>query len=106
MQWDSLRFEVTGVPGSKPGLLIRGDQQVASPVGDGILCTTGASQRSQVQLTVDGMTTFTDFNGQPFSAVANIGAPTNFQFWYRDPQNTCSGAGFNLSNAWSVTYQP
>lgn len=106
VQWDSLRFEVTGVPGSKPGLLIRGDQQVASPVGDGILCTTGASQRSQVQLTVDGGTTFTDFNGQPFSAVSNIGAPTNFQFWYRDPLNTCSGAGFNLSNAWSVTYQP
>jgi hypothetical protein len=105
-QGDTLRFQVTGVPGSKPGLLIRGSNQIANPAGDGILCTAGQSQRSQVQITSAGSTIFNDFNGQPFGAVANLGAPTNFQFWYRDPQNTCSGSGFNFSNAWTVTYQP
>ncbi len=106
VQGDSLAFDVTGVPGAKPGLILRGDSQIANPAGDGILCTAGGSQRSQVQVTNAGSTSFTDFNGQPFGAVANIGAPTNFQFWYRDPANTCSGAGFNFSNAWTVTYQP
>ena len=53
-----------------------------------------------------GATNFTDFNGAPFGSVANLGTATNFQFWYRDPGNTCSGAGFNLTNGWTVTYQP
>jgi len=103
---DTLEFEVTGVPGAKPSLLLRGDNPIASLVGDGLLCTAGGSQRSQVQVTVAGATTFTDFGGQPFGAVANVGAPTNFQCWYRDPEGACTGAGFNFSNAWTVTYQP
>ena len=101
---DTLQFDIAGVPGDKPGLLLRADNQVASPIGDGILCASGNSQRSQVQITVAGVTTFTDFQGGPFGAVANVGAATNFQFWYRDPANTCSGSGFNFSNAWTVTY--
>ena len=103
---DSFQLEVAGVPGAKPGLILRGDNQVALPAGDGILCTTGGSMRSHVQITAAGATAFTDFGGAPFGSVANIGAPTNFQFWYRDPQNPCSGAGFNFTNAWTVTYQP
>ena len=106
VQSDTLVFDVAGVPGAKPGLLLRGDSQIANPAGDGILCTAGGSQRSQVQVTAAGGTTFSDFGGQPFGAIANVGAPTNFQFWYRDPANTCSGGGFNFSNAWTVTYQP
>lgn len=101
---DTLQFHVEGVPGAKPGLLLRADNQVGVPIGDGILCTSGNSLRSQVQVTVAGATVFTDFQGGPFAAVANSGAPTNFQFWYRDPSNTCSGSGFNFTNAWTVTY--
>jgi hypothetical protein len=101
---DTLQLAVAGVPGAKPGLILRGNNQVALPIGDGILCTSGGSQRSQVQVTVAGATTYTDFNGGPFGAVANLGAPTYFQFWYRDPSNTCSGSGFNFTNGWSVTY--
>lgn len=103
---DTLGFFVEGVPGSKPGLLLRGDNQVVLPAGDGVLCASGNSLRSQVQVTVGGATTFNDFKGGPFGSVANVGAPTNFQFWYRDPVNTCSGAGFNFTNAVSIYYLP
>ena len=103
---DTYTFYVAGVPGAKPGLLLRGSNQVAFPAGDGILCTAGQSQRSQVQFTSVGGTTFTDFNGSGFGTVSTIGAVTNFQFWYRDTSNTCSGAGFNFSNGWGVIYLP
>jgi len=103
---DTVMLTIVGVPGNKPGLLLRGDNQVAIPVGDGILCTTGASMRSQVQMTSNGSTVFTDFNGAGFGSVANAGSATNFQFWYRDPANTCTGAGFNFSNGVSLDYMP
>ena len=63
--------------------------------------------RSHVQITTGGTSTFTDFNGSGFGSVANTGGvPTYFQFWYRDPANPCSGAGFNFSNGVGVTYTP
>ena len=107
---DTLAFNITGVAGSKPGLLLRGNNQVngglGNPIGAGLICVGGASQRSQVQVTdASGSTTFSDWNGAGFGSVANSGVPTNFQFWYRDPQNSpCAGTDFNFSNAWTVTY--
>ncbi|MFT7484420.1 MAG: hypothetical protein ACI9F9_000260 [Candidatus Paceibacteria bacterium] len=102
---DTFLLNVAGVPGAKPGLILRGNNQVAIPAGEGILCASGGSQRSHVQVTSAGATSFTDFNGNPFGASANSGGvPTNYQFWYRDPSNTCAGSGFNFSNAWSVTW--
>ena len=103
---DTYQLDVDHAPGNKPGLLLRGDNQVAFLAGDGILCTSGQSQRSQVQVTSSGATTFTNFNGSGFGSVSTVGAATNFQFWYRDPLNTCSGGGFNFSNGWSVVYLP
>jgi len=103
---DTFSLSVSGVAGAKPGLVLRGNNQVAIPSGDGILCAAGGSQRSQVQITSGGATTFTNFNGAGFGSVANMGSATNFQFWYRDPQNSPCGTGFNFSNGWTVTYQP
>ena len=104
---DTLTLSIDGVPGAKPGLILRGDNQVSNPAGDGILCASGNSQRSQVQITTGaGSTTFSDFHGSPFGSVANMGSVTNFQFWYRDPANPCSGAGFNFTNGWALMYQP
>ena len=76
-------------------------------MGDGLLCLTGQTERSQVQLTsLHGECTFTEFKGRPFSSsIYGIGAPTNYQLWYRDLQNTCSGAGFNFSNGWTVDWR-
>ncbi|MFT7484455.1 MAG: hypothetical protein ACI9F9_000295 [Candidatus Paceibacteria bacterium] len=110
---DTFQFDISGIPGDKPGLLLKNDNQVSIPAGDGLICTVGmGAARSQVQITSMGSTTFTEFNaggtgtGAPLGSVANMGIPTNYQFWYRDPMNPCTGAGFNFSNAWTVTYTP
>jgi hypothetical protein len=104
---DTFQLDISGVPGAKPGLLVKGSTSFQNPVGDGILCTS-PQQRSHVQITMsDGSTTFTDFDGNPFGAISNSGGvPTYYQFWYRDPGNTCSGQGFNFTNAWTTTWTP
>jgi len=77
-------------------------------VGDGLLCTA-PEMRSQVIVSgIDGPLTMNGWRGLPFGTfpnAANVGAPSYYQWWYRDPQNTCSGQGFNFSNAWAVTWQ-
>jgi hypothetical protein len=109
---DSFQLAVTGVPGAKPGIVLRGTTRVngglGNPVGDGLLCASGSTLRSQVQTTNGaGNTTFSSFKGQPFGATAvGAGAPTYYQFWYRDTANNCSGQGFNFTNAWEATWQP
>ncbi len=108
---DDFQLDVTGVSGARPGLILRGNFManggMGNPVGDGLLCVSGQTARSQIQVTVAGGTTFTDFQGQPFGQSSfGGGVLTNYQFWYRDPGNTCSGAGFNFSNAWTVAWLP
>ena len=108
---DSFQLIIEGVPGNKPGLILRGANQLngglGNLVGDGLLCTSGQTARSQVQFTSAGSTTFSNFQGSPFGASSYPGGvPTNYQFWYRDMTNTCSGLGFNFSNAWTVTWLP
>ena len=56
-----------------------------------------------------GQASLADWRGQPFGTypnAANLGAPTLYQWWYRDPTSACSGAGFNFTNAWTVTWMP
>ncbi len=104
---DTFQLDVVGVPGNKPGLILRGANQIASPAGDGILCAAGQAARSQVQVTSGGSTTFTQFLGGGFGAMSyGVGTTTNYQFWYRDAGNTCSGGGFNFSNGWATPWQP
>lgn len=108
---DTLHFSVAGVAGSKPGLLLRGNNTLGggagNPIGDGLICTAGQSARSQVQVTnAGGATVFHDWNGAGFGSVAAMGAETYFQFWYRDPQGSPCGSGFNFSNGWRVSYLP
>ena len=104
---DTLTFTIEGVPGAKPGLILRGATTLSLPIGDGILCTSGNTARSDVQVTdASGSTTFTTFQGGQGFGAATYGAgnPAYYQFWYRDPQNNCSGSGFNFTNAWCVTW--
>ncbi|MFT7669674.1 MAG: hypothetical protein ACI8X5_002379 [Planctomycetota bacterium] len=106
---DTLQLEVNGAPGNVPGLLFQGMNQLnaglGNPLGDGLLCTSGQVLRSQVQVTSAGSTLFSNFQGSGFGAASyGAGVQTNYQFWYRDAQGTCSGSEFNLSNAWAVTW--
>ena len=106
---DAFQLEVMGVPDNRPGVILRGSSSLNGPlglaVGDGLLCIGGSKAYSQVQFASGGKTTFSDFQGSPFGLWSyGRGVATNYQFLYRDPQNTCSGLGFNYSNAWAVTW--
>jgi hypothetical protein len=107
---DTFQLSVTGIPGNKPGLVLRGASQLNSgaglAIGDGLLCTSGSTARSDVHITMNGATTFTTFQGASSFGAFSYGAgiPTYYQFWYRDPQNPCTGAGFNFTNAWCVVW--
>ena len=110
---DTFQLGVSGLPGAKPGLCVKGSAQLGggsgNPVGDGLLCTA-PQIRSQV-IVSDGSGTLSmdNWNGQPFGTyldAANVGVPTYYQWWYRDPPNTCSGSGFNFTNGWAVTWLP
>jgi|GEM_PF-2721065 len=109
---DSFQLSVTGIPGAKAGLCVKGSNPLGggngNPVGDGLLCA-GPQLRSQVIISnSNGELTMNDWRGQPFSTfpnAANMGSTTYYQWWYRDPMNPCSGQGFNFTNAWSVDWQ-
>lgn len=108
---DTFSLSVSGVPGSKPGLILRGAQTVAggfgNPAGNGLLCTTGQTARSQVLMTTSqGLVDIMDFQGNSFGASSyGVGVDVYYQFWYRDSQNACGGE-FNFTNAWRVRWQP
>jgi len=109
---DSFELLVTQLPPNKSGLAVKGSAQTSgglgNPVGDGLLCTS-PQIRSQVLVSSPaGIVEMNNWRGQPFgtfAGAANIGAPTYYQWWFRDPMNTCSGSGFNFSNAWCVEWQ-
>ena len=103
---DDLVLSVTGVPPGQFGLLVRGQSEIQTPLGNGFQSIGGA------QRTFPGLVA--DENGEvvsplhtgswPFSFFFQVGATWKFQYWYRD-----AGAGpgqFNLSDAMSVTFLP
>jgi len=97
---DSLVFDVTGGPADKPGLFYQGENQIANPIGDGILCATGNVIRYGVNpLDATGSTSQTGFEVN-----AAVGQTLNYQYWFRDPANACGGQ-FNFTGAWTVTWQ-
>lgn len=110
---DTFALAVLQAPANKPGICVKGSVQLVgghgNQVGDGLLCTT-PQLRSQVIVSDAGGSVIMDnWNGLPFGsypAAANVGSSTYYQWWYRDPANTCSGQGFNFANAWCVFWMP
>lgn len=111
---DTFEMFIDGIPGAKAGLAIKGSATLGGGngnlVGDGLLCTS-PQIRSQVMMSNNtGRVTMTNWRGQSFVSypgAANApGTPTYYQWWYRDPAGTCSGQGFNFTNAWVVTWAP
>ncbi len=107
---DTFSLDVVGVPANKPGLILRGANQLAGTLtgGDGLLCTSGNTARSHVQITsAGGATTYTQFNGAAFGISSyGAGVTTNYQFWYRDPVGSLCGGNFNFTNAVGVNWVP
>lgn len=111
----SFRLFACGVHRYRYGLVFQGANQsnagLGLAVGDGLLCTGGQVSRSQVLQagssngTPGNLVLFKNFNGQNFSAWSyGPGVPVNYQYWFRETGSSCTGAGFNFSNAWTVTW--
>jgi len=90
---------VSGAPPATLGLFFQGTTQFANPLGDGILCSNANVRYGHHA---------TDGQGNAVQAGlgenASAGEVLNYQFWFRDPGNSCGG-GFNFSNAWTVTWE-
>jgi len=94
------------VPG-KPGLVFQGSAALGGgngiQLGNGLLCFTSQKRWSVQFADAGGAATYGPglFSTHP-DAVP--GATLLYQWWYRDTADPCGG-GFNLSNAWSATWQ-
>jgi len=110
---DSFELVVSGMPGGKPGLAVKGTVQLGggngNPVGDGLLCTAPQLRSQVIVSDSSGSLIMDNWRGQPFGTfpnAANAGMPTYYQWWYRDAMNPCTGSGFNFSNGWTVEWAP
>ena len=96
---DSFTLSVSGAPANKPGIFFQGTSQLSVPAGDGILCSNATKRYSLNSTDASGATTQSGFG-----AFASSGTTLNYQYWFRDPANTCGGGGFNFSNGWVVSW--
>jgi hypothetical protein len=96
---DTFVLDVTGGPANKPGLFFQGTNQITLPAGDGVLCSN-----SNLRYAVNSLDSLGNVTQNGFGANAAPSQSLNYQYWFRDPANACSGAGFNFTNAWAVTW--
>jgi|GEM_PF-2979161 len=105
-----LTLNVTGLPGTPPGVFFAGDGTAANGAGapfyNGLRCISGPFVRLvKIPMPVNGATSM-PVQGQPPVHVqvgANPGDTDYFQFWYRDGGGPCGGSA-NMSNGLRVTW--
>lgn len=94
-----------GLPVSQFGIFFAGSTQNLVTLGNGFLCVGSQSIvrfNPAIQSSAAGTASLTlDLTTAPAASIAMPGSTSNFQFWYRD----IVGAGSNLSDAVSVTWQ-
>ena len=81
---------------------------VSNQLWDGRQCALGASTfrfLGSIQSSGAGGTmTYTGFGAE--SGLITAGSTWHFHFWYRDVPGTPCGTGANLTNLYSVTFEP
>ena len=104
---DDLRLTATSLLPAQPALLFAGLNAVAggagAPFGDGLRCAGGGVVRLGVRAPdALGVARW----GPGLGAVGGwtAGERRLLQVWYRDPQGSPCGAGFNLTNGLDVTF--
>ncbi len=97
------------LPPDQPGLYFQGNNAVNSgngvPFGDGLRCAGGGVIRIQVRTSSSSGTSQTTTNIVAATGV-QPGDTKRYQIWYRDPQGSPCGTGFNLSNGIEVSWTP
>ena len=103
---NNLTLAVSGCPPNKAGIMVCGPNATLVPFGNGYRCVDNPFFRLGVVVS-DGfgdLAQTLDLSAPPFDTglgAASVGAVRKFQLWYRDPG---VGAGFNFSDAASVTF--
>ena len=95
-------LRTSGLPSGVPGLYFFGPNQVQLPFGDGFRCVGGATRRVQPPNAAMGTVLSRKVDLDRYTSIVP-GASLNFQLWYRDAMAMSSG--FNLSDAWSTSFQ-
>ena len=97
--FDTLQLTVTGGPANKFGIFFQGTQQLNTPAGEGILCLSSDLRHAVMPFDGNGSVSM---NG--LAALAPMGGTSYYQYWFRDPANTCGAGGFNFTNGWRVDW--
>jgi hypothetical protein len=94
------------IPPNRPGLVFFGPQAIAAvPFGNGVRCVGGALLRLQGMVSSpEGVIGYDlDLGAMPLGGTITPGSTWHFQAYFREPG---IGAGFNSSNALSLTFAP
>lgn len=103
---NGLELVATPVP-DEPGVFFYGPAQSMLPFGDGFRCVDGAVARLPLSQAEGGaLSQRLDVTQSPNGSGSAItaGSSWNFQAWFHDP--AAGGAGFNLSDAIEVLFEP
>jgi hypothetical protein len=108
---DSVVLHSTGTPNAAL-LFFQGTQQAAGGAGivfgDGLRCAVGTIRRLRT-VTASGGSAHIPGPGDPtVSSMGGITSPgvRDYQVWYRNAAAFCTGATFNLSNGFEITWNP
>jgi len=109
---DTFALHVVGLPPGTSCLFFQGTTEFESTpqlFGDGHRCVTGAVIRLGTKTAVAGAASYptgSDLDVSVRGAIPAGGATRYYQTWYRNVASFCTPAGFNLSNASKVIWQP
>jgi hypothetical protein len=105
---NNFQLTAVGLDPGKPGLYFQGNNRVAGGAGvhfgDGLRCAGGGVIRLQVRMASESGESQTTTS---ISLVGGVqpGDVKRYQIWYRNPDTTPCGAGFNLSNGYELTWE-
>lgn len=104
---DTLALTASNLFPTTPGLFLQGTVSISSGTafGNGLLCVTGPTARLQVRF-ADSVGTASTTIPIHTVGMTNVGDLRHYQFYYRDDASFCTGAGFNTTNALSLTWLP
>jgi len=114
---DTVELEVDFLPHQSTIIFLQGtgcrNNELGFPFGDGLMCMGGSVIRLGVVSTRDGRAVFpnvSDSNCLASVSTAGMippgGGERFYQALYRDNFPIGKKAGFNLTNAWSITWAP
>lgn len=105
---DDIVLMIAGAPANQPGLFFQGavllNGGAGAFFGDGLRCASDSIKRLQIRATDGAGVTSTSVSISSAGGVGPGSGARFYQFWYRDPNGSACGAGFNLSNAYEIIW--